>query len=1059
MTTRVKVVVDKTIVKQVTIGVPFSSARSTTGTIRNLGDVEQNRAPKNHDLLRYDSANALWRYEDLTRIFGEDITINNNSNVGGSLSYDSDSGGVASLRFTGPTASEIRAVFSSGSTNSGDLSYDSTTGQFSFADSNFARTDRRDIYHNGLKLPTNQTINFKDSSTTIKESSGSFELRNKSGNINIIPNDGSSLVVKSDSDGSLIIKGSDAGGVQLYHTGGVERFTTTDSGVRIKGDFIVDSNSVINGTLYVSQATTLNSTLLVEDSTHIKDGLTVDSDLLVKGNTNINGNASITGNADITGNTDITGNVTVTGTTEITGAVTLQDSTHVKDGLTVDSDLKVKGNLLIDGTLTGSISAANVREHFSAGGDLTYDSSTGKFTFDVEQVYTKANFDSDLGLANTSQLPEDPSATVSSGTMYYTDARARAAISHTDAGGDGSLTYNSTTGVITYTGPSAAETRAHFSAGASLTYDASTGQFTTNQALDSNSDVKFQDVTISGELHGPAEFVIDPAAIGDATGTVKILGNLQVEGTQTVINSTVVSLNDKNIVIGDSAADSSAIDGGGLTWGGNNIVNNPQLTYSHANKRFQFNRNIQADSFIGDVTGDLTGNVTGQVSDISNHTTDALSEGSTNQYYTEARVNTVFGKRTTDSLSEGSTNLYYTDTRARNAVSGVDAGGDGSFAYNSSTGAFTYTGPSPTEIRAHFSAGGDLTYDSTTGKFQFDVESVYTKANFDSDLGLANTGQLPEGSNLYYTDARVNTVFGQRTTDSLSEGSSNLYYTTARANADFDTRIATKSTDDLAEGSNLYFTDERAQDALGSSFVHSNHSNITATYDDPSGEIRLTAASQYNDADARNAITVADSGGFGHFTYNQAAGLLQYKGVTTTEIRSQFSAAGTGFTYDSASGKFTFTPAAQYDQANFDSDFGTVTTDSLNEGLTNLYFTDARARAAISAVDAGGDGSFSYNSTTGVMTYTGPSDAEFFQHLEDAGTNLGELSYDSADKFKVKGTFFTSKPNMASLSIDSDKFLVLDATDGVLKQTPGSALATAAAGVGNSARLLAFIGL
>ena len=1047
MTTRVKVVVDKTIVKKVTIGVPFSSARSTTGTIRNLGDVEQNRAPKNHDLLRFDSSTGLWKYEDISRVFGDGITINNDSNVGGSLSYDSDSAGFASLRFTGPTAAEIRAVFSSGSTNSGDLSYDSTTGQFSFADSNFARTDRRDIYHNGLKLPTRQTINFKDSSTTIKESSGSFELRNKSGDINIIPNDGSSLVVKSDSDGTLIIKGSDAGGVQLYHTGGVERFTTTDSGIRIKGDFIVDSNSVINGTLYVSQATTLNSTLLVEDSTRIKDGLTVDSDLLVKGN------------ADIWGDVAVRGDVSVIGTTEITGAVTLQDSTHVKDGLTVDSDLKVKGNLLIDGTFTGSISAANVREHFSAGGDLTYDSATGKFTFDVEQVYTKANFDSDLGLANTSQLPEDPNATVSSGTMYYTDARARAAISHTDAGGDGSLNYDSSTGVITYTGPSAAEARAHFSAGASLTYDSATGKFTTNQALDSNSNVNFQNTTLSGQLRGPAEFIIDPAAIGDNTGTVKILGNLQVEGTQTTLNSTAVTINDKNIVIADSAADSSALHGGGITFGGANIVNKPTFTYSHASKRFEFNRNIQADSFIGDVTGNLTGDVTGQVSDISNHNTDALSEGSTNQ--------------------------YYTDTRARSAVSSVDAGGDGSFSYDSSTGAFTYTGPSPTEIRAHFSAGGDLTYDSATGKFQFDVESVYTKANFDSDLGLANTGQLPEGSNLYYTDARVNTVFGQRTTDSLSEGSTNLYYTTARANADFDTRLATKSTDDLAEGSNeyytearvntvfgkrttdslnegstnLYFTDERAQDALGSSFVHSNHSNITATYDDPSGEIRLTAASQYNDADARNAITVADSGGFGHFTYNQAAGLLQYKGVTTAEIRSQFSAAGTGFTYDSASGKFTFTPAAQYTQTSFDSDFGTVTTDSLNEGSTNLYFTDARARAAISAVDAGGDGSFSYDSTTGVMTYTGPSDAEFFQHLEDAGTNLGELSYDSANKFQVKGAFFTSKPNMASLSIDSDKFLVLDATDGLLKQTQASALATAAAGVGNTARLLAFIGL
>ena len=79
-------------------------------------------------------------------------------------------------------------------------------------------------------------------------------------------------------------------------------------------------------------------------------------------------------------------------------------------------------------------------------------------------------------------------------------------------------------------------------------------------------------------------------------------------------------------MIADSAADSSALHGGGITFGGANIVNKPTFTYSHASKRFEFNRNIQADSFIGDVTGNLTGDVTGQVSDISNHNTDALSE-------------------------------------------------------------------------------------------------------------------------------------------------------------------------------------------------------------------------------------------------------------------------------------------------------------------------------------------------------------------------------------------------------------------------------------------------
>ena len=69
---------------------------------------------------------------------------------------------------------------------------------------------------------------------------------------------------------------------------------------------------------------------------------------------------------------------------------------------------------------------------------------------------------------------------------------------------------------------------------------------------------------------------------------------------------------------------------------------------------------------------------TGTVSDISNHDTDALSEGSNN--------------------------LYHTNARARGAISVTDFG-DGSLAYNSTTGVITYTGPSASEVRAHISAG------------------------------------------------------------------------------------------------------------------------------------------------------------------------------------------------------------------------------------------------------------------------------------------------------------------------------------------------------------------
>ena len=50
-------------------------------------------------------------------------------------------------------------------------------------------------------------------------------------------------------------------------------------------------------------------------------------------------------------------------------------------------------------------------------------------------------------------------------------------------------------------------------------------------------------------LQGYINLVLDPAGIGDNTGKVIILGDLQVDGTQTIINSTVVEIDDKLISI------------------------------------------------------------------------------------------------------------------------------------------------------------------------------------------------------------------------------------------------------------------------------------------------------------------------------------------------------------------------------------------------------------------------------------------------------------------------------------------------------------------------------
>ena len=65
-------------------------------------------------------------------------------------------------------------------------------------------------------------------------------------------------------------------------------------------------------------------------------------------------------------------------------------------------------------------------------------------------------------------------------------------------------------------------------------------------------------------ITGPDTIVIDPRFVGNNTGKVVIYGDLQVDGEQTVVNSTTVTINDKLIVIADSAADRYEANGAGI---------------------------------------------------------------------------------------------------------------------------------------------------------------------------------------------------------------------------------------------------------------------------------------------------------------------------------------------------------------------------------------------------------------------------------------------------------------------------------------------------------------
>ena len=54
----------------------------------------------------------------------------------------------------------------------------------------------------------------------------------------------------------------------------------------------------------------------------------------------------------------------------------------------------------------------------------------------------------------------------------------------------------------------------------------------------------------------------------------------------------------------------------------------------------------------------------GYLTSLSSKTTDDLSEGSNNLYFTDARADARIAAASTDDVSEGSTNLYFTNARA-----------------------------------------------------------------------------------------------------------------------------------------------------------------------------------------------------------------------------------------------------------------------------------------------------------------------------------------------------------------------------------------------------------
>ena len=223
----------------------------------------------------------------------------------------------------------------------------------------------------------------------------------------------------------------------------------------------------------------------------------------------------------------------LTNTSAITGSstTTLTNKTVNLTSNTLSGTVAQFNTALSDGDF-GTLAGAETLTNKTINGDNNTISNIANGSLTNSSITING---SSTSLGGTRTLVTDDIAEDGSPVnLWYTDARSRAAVSVTDVSGDGSLSYNSGTGVITYTGPSASDVRAHFSGGTGVTI--TSGAISIGQAVGTGSNVTFNDMIVSG--------------------------NLTVNGTTTTVNSNTVSIGDNIIILNSDETGAPSQDAG-----------------------------------------------------------------------------------------------------------------------------------------------------------------------------------------------------------------------------------------------------------------------------------------------------------------------------------------------------------------------------------------------------------------------------------------------------------------------------------------------------------------
>jgi hypothetical protein len=456
--------------------------------------------------------------------------------------------------------------------------------------------------------------------------------------------------------------------------------------------------------------------------------------------------------------------------------------------------------------------------------------------------------------------------------------------------------------------------------------------------------------------------------------------------------------------------------------------------------------NKEAAITAGTITQYYRGDKTFQILDTS-----AVPEA-TNLYYTQARFDTAFSNKTTTNLTEG-TNLYYTDTRARAAITGtspisVTSGVVSISQSNTSTNGYlsftdwnTFNGKQNALNGTGFVkiSGTTISYDNSTYLTTIEgitaggeLSGTYASPSLVNSavIGKVLTGVNITGGTIAATDS-ILTAFGkvQNQINGLIGGS--IYQGTWNANTNTPTLTSSVGTSgyyyivSVAGTTNLNgIADWQVGDWAifnGGVWQKVDNTDAVVSVNGFTGAVSLSTSNINEGSNLyfTNARTIAST----LTGYTSGAGTITSSDTILTAIQKLN--GNIGSIVSGVSSVFGRTGAVV-------SNTGDYTTSQVTEG-SNLYFTDTRARAAISLTTTGTSGAATYvsgvlnipnygSALTGYVPYTGATqdvDLGAFklnaQSLHAKGTGgLGHLG------LKHQSASATASANEVSLFADSN---------------------------------------